>query len=184
MKRGPMVLLLPAILAAGIGAWRYLGHRRAPDVWQGYVEAEYVRVAPVQPGLLTGLAVARGNQVSAGDLLFAQDEAGDRAARDQAAAALAEAEARLVNLCTPGRPAEIAQAEANLADSRAAYDRISRDLARNETLVRTGVASRQLVEQEQADVRSAAAKVEAASARLSLLREPSGRPHEILAQQK
>jgi len=126
--------------------------------------------------------VARGDEVAAGAPLFAQDDVADRAARDQAAAQLAEAQARLANLMAPGRTTEIAAAQAELADAQAARDRINADLARHEALVKSGAATRQIVDQERADSRSAQAKVEAAQARLEQLRDPTGRAHEIAAQ--
>ena len=92
------------------------------------MEADYVRVGPTQQGLLTSVAVARGDRVEPGSLLFTQDEANDRAARDEAAARLAEAEARLANLRATSRPTEIAQAEAELAELQAARDRAEKDL--------------------------------------------------------
>jgi HlyD family secretion protein len=177
------LLLFAAVLVALAVAvwWRQRDPADAPD-WQGYAEADYVRVAPTQQGKLVSLAVARGDEVAAGAPLFAQDDAEDRAARDQAAAQLAQAEAQLTNLQAASRDTEIAQAEADLADARAARDRINADLARNESLVLTGAATRQTVDQERADSRSAQAKVEAAAAKLAQMRAPTGRQHEIAAQ--
>ena len=69
------------------------------------------------------------------------------AARDQAAATLAEAQDRLANLQTAGRETEIAQAQADLADMRATRDRIAKDLARNRAIAadRRGHASRRWI---------------------------------------
>ena len=53
--------------------------------WQGYAEADFVKIGPTQQGLITGVAVARGDAVAAGAPLFSQDDTDDRAARDQAA---------------------------------------------------------------------------------------------------
>ncbi len=111
--------------------------------------------------------------------LFTQDAAADIAARDAAASKLAEAEARLTNLESRGRDTEIAQA---LADLVATRDRIAKDLARNQELLRTGAGSRQTVDQQQADLSSAIARVQAASARLAQMESPTGRQYEIAAQ--
>ena len=73
-------------------------------------------------------------------------------ARDAAAGKLAEAQARLANLETRSRDTEIAQARADLADLIATRDRIAKDLARNEELLRTGAASRQTVDQQRAEL--------------------------------
>jgi len=179
MKRGYLLLLAAALLAGGGAAWWWWLDPASPVAWQGYAEADYVRVAPTQQGKLVSLAVARGDAVAAGAPLFAQDDVEDRAARDQAAAQLDQAAAQLTNLQSASRDTEIAQAEADLADARAARDRINADLARNAVLVRTGAATRQTVDQERADSRSAQAKVDAAEARLAQMRAPTGRQQEI-----
>jgi len=59
---------------------------------------------------------------------------------------------------------------------------MAKDLARNEELLRTGAASRQTVDQQRADLSSATAKAEAATARLAQLQSPTGREYEIAAQ--
>jgi HlyD family secretion protein len=181
MKR---ILLAIVVLATAVGAagWWWLHRTVGPDAWQGYVDAEYVRVSPTLTGRVTGIAVARGDQVSDGALLFTQDDADDVGARDAAAGKLAEAQARLNNLETRSRDTEIAQGKADLADLVATRDRITRDLARNEELLRTGAASRQTVDQQRADLASATARVEAATAKLAQMQSPTGREYEIAAQ--
>ena len=66
-------------------------------VYQGYAEGEYLQMAPEASGRLIQLAVARGDRVRAGDLLFQLDAREATIARDQAAADLAEASARLAD---------------------------------------------------------------------------------------
>src|SRR5213079_582836 len=61
--------------------------------FQGYVEGEFVYVASPLAGTLESLHVQRGQQVKAGDPLFALDETAERAARDQAKAQLVLSEA-------------------------------------------------------------------------------------------
>lgn len=174
-----MVLLL----AAGAGSgWWWTTHRPAPLMWQGYAEADFVKVGPTQQGLLTAVAVARGAEVHVGTLLFTQDDADDRAARDQAAHLLAQAEETLTNLLQAMKPTEIAQAEANLADARAVLARATADQARGEAQLPMGGVSKQNVDQLRADRLSARAKVEAAEAALTQARAPMGREGEIQAQ--
>lgn len=180
-RRGLALVLLLAGMAAG--AWYALSRTPPPRHWLGYAEADYVKIAPTQQGRLVALWVARGDQVAAGAPLFAQDDGDDRAARDQAAAELTQARERLADLRGRGREQEILQARADLDDRRAAQQRVERDLARSEALVPTGAVPRQTVEQQRADARSAEARVQAAAAKLALLREPSGRAHAIAAQQ-
>ncbi|HME20317.1 MAG TPA: HlyD family efflux transporter periplasmic adaptor subunit [Acetobacteraceae bacterium] len=181
MKRALFLVVLLATATGGAGWW-WLHRNTDPTAWQGYVDAEYVRVSPTLTGRVTSIAVARGDQVAVGAPLFTQDDADDVAARDAAAGKLAEAQARLANLETRMRDTEIAQARADLADLIATRDRIAKDLARNEELLRTGAASRQTVDQQRADLASAIAHVDAANAKLAQMESPTGREYEIAAQ--
>jgi len=61
--------------------------------FQGYVEGEFVYVASPLSGTLESLHVRRGDQVKAGDPLFALDETPEKAAREQIEAALVLSEA-------------------------------------------------------------------------------------------
>jgi len=148
-----------AALAASAGFWWSRVRNPAPVEWQGYAEADYVKVGPTLEGLLTSVFVARGTKVAAGAPLFDQDDIADRAATDQATRQLNQAEAQLANLQSAGKPTEIGQAEANLADAVAARDKISADLQRTEKLLKSGNASEQLADQRRADLRSAEAKI-------------------------
>jgi HlyD family secretion protein len=181
MKRIIAVLVVLAGAAAA-AAWWWVERAAVLPAWQGYVDAEYIRVSPTLSGRITAITVARGDQVAAGALLFTQDDADDRAARDQAAGKLAEAQARLTNLETRSRDTEIAQGRADLADLLATRDRIAKDLARNEELLRTGAASRQTVDQQRSELTSAIARAEAARAKLAQMESPTGRQYEIAAQ--
>ncbi|MDA0654305.1 MAG: biotin/lipoyl-binding protein, partial [Proteobacteria bacterium] len=73
-------------------------------VYYGYVEADYERVAPEAGGILTELAVARGDRVEKGQVLERLDDTVARAALARARAQVAESAAR------------VAQARAQLAD--------------------------------------------------------------------
>jgi HlyD family secretion protein len=128
--------------------------------------------------------VARGSKVAAGAPLFDQDDTNDRASRDQALRQLKQAEEQLANLKAGGKPTEIQQAEANLADAYAARDKLETDLKRNQEMVKNGGVSKQLVEDQRADMRSAVAKVQGLEAALAQLRAPLGREGEIKAQQQ
>ncbi|MGE0223586.1 MAG: HlyD family secretion protein [Acetobacteraceae bacterium] len=184
MNRRAVVLAL-LVAAAGAGAWWWWGIRLrqdGPPVWQGYAEADYVKVGPIQPGRLIRVAVSRGDRVRDGDLLFAQDDIADRAAREEADRQYQQARQRLANLQAAGRPTEIRQAEANLAQAQATLQRIQSDLARAESLLKGGFATAQAVDQLRAEDRAAQARVVALAAALTQIRAPIGRPEEIEAQ--
>src|SRR5262249_12370024 len=179
--------------AAGAGWW-WTTRAPPPVEWQGYAEADFIKAGPTQQGLLMSLFVARGSRVAAGAPRVGQDatarraargprydedDTADRAARDQTERQLRQAEEQLANLQAAGKPTEIQQAEANLADTTAARDKIESDLRRNETLVKTFAAPQQLVDQQRADLRSANARVQALEAAVAQLRAPMGREGEI-----
>jgi HlyD family secretion protein len=110
---------------------------------QGYVEGEFVYVASPGAGALEKLGVQRGGQVKTGDLLFALDSRPERAAHDEAARRLAQAKANLEDTKKGRRPEEIAAMEAQIDQSRAALALSTKEKARQEELLKRGVASRQ-----------------------------------------
>jgi HlyD family secretion protein len=182
VRRG--LLLAIALIAAGLAGWWFFLRPQdsKPVAWQGYADADFVKVGPTQEGLLVALHAQRGDKVLQGQPLFDQDDANDKAAMEQAQRQLAQARDQLANLKSGGKPTEIAQAEANLADAEAARDKTQNDLNRNRALLKTGSATVQTVDQEEADLRSGNAKVLAAEQALAQLRAPMGRENEIKAQ--
>jgi len=178
------ILVLALIVAAlGVAAWLYFGRgARGPEEWQGYAEADFVKVGPTQQGLVSAVRVQRGDHVVKGAPLFDQDDTMDRAAVDQAAHLAQQTKDQLANLQGPAKPTEIAQAEANLDDAIAARGKVQADLHRNQTLLTSGAATAQIVDQEKADLASAAAKIAAAEAAVQQAQAPLGRPDEIVGQ--
>jgi HlyD family secretion protein len=103
-----VIAILTVILLAAAGAgWWWTTRVLPPVEWQGYAEADFIKVGPTQQGLLTSLYVARGSRVAAGAPLFDQDDTNDRAAHDQTARQLKQAEEQLANLKAGGKPTEI-----------------------------------------------------------------------------
>jgi HlyD family secretion protein len=175
-------LALAAILAAAAWALFFRPRTPMPIGWQGYAEADFVKVGPTQQGLVTAVHVQRGDRVVKGQPLFEQDDADDRAAVDQARRLLQQAKDQLANLQSPAKPTEIDQAQANLRDAEAARDRVQEDLRRDAALLKSGSGTQKIVDQEEADLRSAEAKVAGAMAALATAQAPMGRPTEIAAQ--
>jgi HlyD family secretion protein len=182
VNRRVLLVIALLIVAGGSGFWWWSARRPAPVAWQGYADADFVKVGPTQAGLLTGVDVARGDAVAAGALLFTQDDTADRAARDQAARQLDQATKQLANLQQGAKPTEIQQAEANLVDANTNLVRTAADLSRGETLLPRGDATKQSVDQLRADFRSAQAKVTGFQAALAQAHAPMGREEEIAAQ--
>jgi HlyD family secretion protein len=79
---------LAALFAAGCSP-------NSSNVFQGYIEGEYVYVGSPLGGALTNLAVARGDEVKAGQLLFELERGSEAAAVQQAEKNLAQAKASL-----------------------------------------------------------------------------------------
>ncbi len=184
MTRARLLVIVIAIAAIAAGGYYWWRSRQPhPIEWQGYADADFVKIGPTQQGLLTAVHVARGDKIAAGTPLFDQDDISDRAAYEQAQRQLRQAEEQLANLQAPAKPTEIKQALANLADAEAARDKLQSDLRRNESLLPTGAATAQTVDQQRADLRSAQAKVQALQATLAQQRGPMGRDDEIKAQQ-
>jgi len=182
MTQRVLVLTL-LVLALGALGWALLRPGSpAAEEWQGYADADFVKVGPTQQGLITVVRVQRGDHVVKGQPLFEQDDANERDAVEQATRLLQQAKDQLANLQNPAKSTEIAQAEANLRDATAARDKVLADLQRNLVLLKSGAATAQTVDQERADLASAEAKIAAAQAALDQAKAPLGRPGEIVAQ--
>ncbi len=177
--RWRLLLLLAALALGGLGLWRVKKAATPAQAWQGYAEADFVKIGPVLPGLLTKVSVRRGDEVAAGAPLFAQDNTEDRAARDQARGQLEQAQEQLANLEAAGKPTEIEQARANLAEARATLERAQIDYTRAQALIRKGAIPDQTLDQRRADAQAAKARVAALTAALAQARGPVGRVRQI-----
>ena len=131
-SKSPRLRKLVPLLGA-IGLLAGCGGPPAPAV-QGYVEGEFVYVSSPGAGTLDALSVRRGAQVRAGDPLFTLDNVPEKAARDQAAAQLAQARATLEDLKKAKRPSELQSAQAQLNQAQAALALAGQELARQEKL--------------------------------------------------
>ena len=170
------------LLGGSAGLWWWLHGAVAPVVWQGYAEADYVKVGPTQPGQLIKVMVVRGDEVAVGVALFTQDDSNERAARDQAAHQLDQANRQLANLENGAKITEIQLAEANLNDVRATLVQTRNDLQRATALLHDGYVTKQAFDLANAAYLSAQAKVTGDEAALAQLRAPLGRSAEIAAQ--
>lgn len=120
----------------------------------GYVEGEYVMLAPIEVAQVKGLAVRRGDRVEAGTPIARLEDADATIAVAQAEAALAQADAQLADLRLGKRPEEVAVLEAALRSARAEVAEAARGLARVRDLFARGIAT-----QAQLDEASTAAEI-------------------------
>ncbi len=88
----------------------------------GFIEGQEVTVAPEIQGLIVEILIARGNDVTAGDVVVHLDDATLQSQRDEAQAALATAQANLDRVEAGARAEDIAAAQASLAQAQAARD--------------------------------------------------------------
>lgn len=118
------------------------GCSRPPgNQFQGYIEADFVRVAAPVPGILLERPVRRGDSLTRGSPLFTLEAAAEQAALAEAEGRLAQSRARLENVRKGRRPSEIASLEARLAQARATRELSDLEFARREQLRRQDVLS-------------------------------------------
>ena len=115
--------------------------RTESDRVQGYVEGEFVYIASPVPGTLESLRVRRGDQVEAGDALFALEDTLERSARQEADQRLVQGRANLEDLKKGKRTTEVAAIEAQRMQAQAVLALSEKELARLESLVQSGAAA-------------------------------------------
>ncbi|MBL9074692.1 HlyD family efflux transporter periplasmic adaptor subunit [Tabrizicola sp.] len=146
----------------------------------GYVEGNYVEIAPVATAQILALPVASGDRVASGQTLVELERRDAEIALAQAEAALSRAESQLADLRQGKRPEEIRVIEASLASARAQAEEARRTADRLLGLAGRGVAT----ETQRDDAATAAAVAEARvteiEANLAVARLPA-RPDEIAA---
>jgi HlyD family secretion protein len=140
-------------------------------VLSGRLEAPVVDLAPKVAGRVVEVKVREGDRVKAGDLLVKLDLGETALAPERDARGLQSAEARFNDLKVGSRNAEIAQADADLADKKAAVELARRELERQETLLSKKVGTQSDTDTARTTLERAVANAKMASDRLELLRE-------------
>ncbi|MBM3503204.1 MAG: HlyD family efflux transporter periplasmic adaptor subunit [Alphaproteobacteria bacterium] len=156
-----------AVAAIGLTLF---GAATPSGVIQGYVEGEYVRVGPSEPGTIDQVFVRRGQRVEAAQPLFALEAVRERAARDEAAARLANAKAVLDNLQKGRRASEIAAMEAQKDQADASLRLTEAQLRRTESLALVNVAAVDRLDSARAAVERDRARVAEMSAQIATAR--------------
>jgi len=151
-----------------------------PPLATGYVEGEFVQIAPVATAQIETLKVRRGDRVAAGQVVAEMDKADAVAALAAAEAALAGAESRLADLREGRRPEEIRVIEAALASARAQAEEAARNAERLASLSARGAATPTQADDARTAALVAAAKLAEIEANLAVARLPA-RPQEIAA---
>ena len=131
MKKSLACLLLLGLSACG---------QNDDQGWLGYAEGDTAFIAAPQAGWVAQLRVNRGDAVKTGELLFTLDNTSQTSARDQAKAA-------------------IAQAQGQMGQALASRDLAQKELVRQSGLLRSGATSKQAYDQAKSAYDTAAALV-------------------------
>jgi HlyD family secretion protein len=153
---------------------------KTEGIFPGYAEGEYVRVASPYAGSLTTLSVKRGDTIAPNAPLFALEQESERAAREEVAARVKQAESQLENLRKGKRPDEIAAVRAQLAQAEASLKLSTADLKRTEDLVASRFLSPSKLDEAKSAQERDRSRVAELSAQLKVS-QLAGRPDEIAA---
>jgi HlyD family secretion protein len=130
----------------------------------GVVRATEVRVEPEVDGQLVSIAVKKGTQVRAGDVVAKLSAIELTAQADQARAALASATANRNNVYAGVRREQIDSLKAEIAKASARVEYLQTQLTRTSTLARESFESQQTLDQAENDAAGARADLVKAQA--------------------
>ena len=154
-----------------------------PKHFQGYVEGEYVYIAPARAGRLEELLVEKGQSVATGQSLFRLEAEFERQTLVRAEREAEAARATLADMERGARPEELAVTEAQLKQAKAEAANAAALLARNEKLAKSGGVSRQVLDDARTATKTTTAKVAELENRLATQRLPE-RADRITAQRE
>jgi HlyD family secretion protein len=143
-----VAILVAALLAIGGAAFILLRENDPPPGFQGWVEAYLVYVAAEDGGRIARLAVEPGTRTEAGAVLFELDAAWEKAQLSEARARLDQAEAQLANLrAALQRPEQIAVLRAQEERARAQLDLSQGEWERQKILFDRGYSAKARLDQ-------------------------------------
>ncbi|MCO5064102.1 MAG: HlyD family efflux transporter periplasmic adaptor subunit [Rhizobiaceae bacterium] len=146
----------------------------------GYVEGEFVRLAPIETAQVQSVAVRRGDRVEPGQIIVRLEDADARIAVSQAEAALAQADAQLADLKIGKRPEEIDVLTATLASAEAEAEEAERIVERTQDLFNRGTATQAQLDTAKTQLKVTTAAIGQAKANLAVANLPA-RPEAIKA---
>ncbi len=153
---------------------------QTPPLATGYVEGEYVVVAPLATARILDIPVRLGERVEKDALLVRIDDADARITLAATEAALGRAESELANMEEGSRAAELAVMEASAVSARANARRTKTEAARQKRLLSERASSQAEYDAAEAAASMAEAAVTEAEARLAVARLPA-REYQIKA---
>jgi HlyD family secretion protein len=144
--------------------------------FQGYIDADFVNVAPEVGGRIVERPIERGSLVKVGDLLFRLDDTEAKAAVAQSQAEVMRAEAQLANLQQGQRPPEIAVFDAQIVEARASLEKAQRDYDRQLKLFKTRVIAQAQLDESREAIRVAEARLTATEKQKEVAAMPARTP--------
>jgi len=165
MKKTLLVALAAAAAACGSKSDPNIVHLN------GRLEAPLVDLAPKVSGRVISVAVKEGDRVKAGDLLVTLDLGDTALAVERDRHGVESARARLQDLALGSRRAEIASAEAQLADRQAAVELAEREMQRQQLLLSKAVGAERDFDRAKTDLERAQAAARISEEQLALARE-------------
>ncbi|MXN66548.1 HlyD family efflux transporter periplasmic adaptor subunit [Stappia sp. GBMRC 2046] len=149
-------------------------------VYNGYVEADFVYIAPSMPGKITDIKAEEGDAITEGQVLVILDDRTQRAAFEAAKARVAEARANLDNLQTGSREPELEVIRSSLARAQAERVLAKKTLDRSTSLLERELVAQATVDTHRADLDKIEAEIAELKARLQVAELP-GRDAQLAA---
>lgn len=139
----------------------------------GYVEGEYVSMAPLDVARIASVSVKRGDRVAPGTVIAAMETSDTTIAVADATARLAQAESELADLRRGRRPEEIEVIAATLASAKAQSEDAERTLTRRQDLAKRGFATQADLDQASTARDVAQARIRELEANLAVAKLPA-----------
>ena len=139
----------------------------------GYVEGEFLLMAPISVAQVEELAARRGDRIEAGELLVKMERRDAEIALTQAEATLVRAQSELADLKTARRAEEIRVIEAELASARAQAREAAKEAKRLNDLLERGTVAPSQVDDAETALAVAEAQVAEVEANLAVAHLPA-----------
>ncbi|MBZ4654560.1 MAG: AcrA [Peptococcaceae bacterium] len=182
-KRKKIVAILAVLFLAGSAYWlygEYFPTKNSMIEATGTIEATSVQLSAKVPGTIKTIAIKAGDHVKKGQLVAEISRNDLLAQRERDELTVLKAEAALADLLSGAREQEIKEAEAAANTARVNFNRAADDFKRAETLFQAAAIPQVEYEKAQAAAEISKNQLQAAEARLSMLRSGS-RPDMISA---
>ena len=144
----------------------------------GYVEGQFVLLAPVEIAQIESIELSRGDRFGEGDVLVHLEQRDAEIAVATARAGIAQATNTLQNISHGRRPEEIAVIEASLQSAKLQAEDASREYDRQKALFDRGVIAKAKLDLATTQKDVSAARVSELNANLAVAKLPA-RPEEI-----